>query len=71
MKRQTAIDYLLDQLPNKHALRYQLNQKGIIKKAKEMEQEQIMKTWYDCKYITIIDKTPMDAEEYYNETYGK
>ena len=41
MKLQTAVDYLLDQLPNKHELRYQLNQKGIIKKAKEMEQEQI------------------------------
>jgi hypothetical protein len=39
--QQTAVDYLLDQLPNKHELRYQLNQKGIIKKAKEMEQEQI------------------------------
>ena len=37
----------------------------------KLEKEQIMKTWYDCKYITIIDKIPMDAEEYYHETYNK
>jgi hypothetical protein len=37
--------------------------------AKEMEKGQILNAWYDCK-LSIVDKKPMDAEEYYNETYG-
>jgi hypothetical protein len=36
--------------------------------AKEMEKGQIMKTWYDCK-LSIIERNPTDAEQYYNETF--
>jgi hypothetical protein len=39
-----------------------------IEQAKAMEKEQIIKTWYDCK-MSIIDNNPIDAEEYYKETY--
>lgn len=36
--------------------------------AKEMEKYNILKTWYDCKWSIIIEK-PIDAEQYYKETY--
>jgi hypothetical protein len=68
MKPQTAVDYLLDQLPNKHELRYQLNQKGVIKKAKEMEQEQIIKAHINGQPLYSCQSEK--AEQYYNETYN-
>jgi len=40
----------------------------IYEQAKEMEKSQIMKTWYDCK-LSIIERNPTDAEQYYNETF--
>jgi hypothetical protein len=42
--------------------------KDKIKQAKQMEKGQIMKTWYDCK-LSIIERNPTDAEQYYNETF--
>jgi len=64
MAQQTAVEYLLSQLPNKYQQRYKLNEKGVIKKAKEMEKEQIIEAY--CKGDDNIG-----AEQYYNETYGK
>ena len=63
---QTAVDYLLSQLPNKHELRYQLNQKGIIKKAKEMEKEKTIKD-YNMGYNDAQCNHINDAENYANE----
>jgi hypothetical protein len=40
----------------------------MIDKAKEMEKEQIIQTWYDCK-MSVIEKNPTTAEQYYNETF--
>jgi hypothetical protein len=45
-----------------------LNCDEVIQQAKEMEKAQIMKTWYDCK-LSIIERNPTDAEQYYNETF--
>jgi hypothetical protein len=62
----TAVEWLIEHLnldetsPNYNEL--------IINKAKEMEKGQIMKTWYDCK-LSIIERNPTDAEQYYNETF--
>jgi hypothetical protein len=42
--------------------------KDLIPKAKAMEKEQIINTWYDCK-MSIIDRNPTTAEQYYKETY--
>ncbi|MFY8169566.1 MAG: hypothetical protein ACOVK2_00455 [Candidatus Fonsibacter sp.] len=39
-----------------------------VEQAKEMEKDQIVKTWYDCK-LSIIERNPTDAEQYYKETY--
>jgi hypothetical protein len=35
----------------------------------EMEKQQIINTWYDCK-LSIIEKNPTDAEQYYNEKFN-
>ena len=41
-----------------------------IEEAKQMEKDQIIKAWYDCK-LSIIGKNTKYAEEYYNEKYSK
>jgi hypothetical protein len=67
MKKQTAIDWLVEQVKSKD------NQKSfsilqwlkIIEKAKEMEKEQIMEAFLDG-----YKSHPYMTEKYYNETYG-
>jgi hypothetical protein len=72
MKKQTAVEWfeynLKDNL-GKIVIKqnWQLLE-DLIKQAKEMEKSQIMKTWYDCK-LSIIERNPTDAEQYYNETF--
>ena len=39
-------------------------------KAKQMEKEQIITTWYECK-LSIIDKKPTTADEYYFKKFNK
>jgi hypothetical protein len=65
--KQTAVEWLVEQFNttiNYTMEEYQLK----IEQAKEMEKGQIMKTWYDCK-LSIIEKNPTDAEQYYNQTF--
>jgi len=38
--------------------------------AKEIEKQQIIDTWYDCK-LSIKEKNTTDVEQYFNETYKK
>jgi hypothetical protein len=64
MKQISAVEWLVEQWP---ILESQLPS-WLIDKAKEMEKGQIMKTWYDCK-LSIIERNPTDAEQYYNETF--
>jgi hypothetical protein len=68
MAQQTAVDYLLSQLPNKHQMRYLLNQKGIIKKVKEMEKEQI-KNAYSTGYDDAQCNHINDVDNYINDLY--
>jgi hypothetical protein len=63
MKKETAIEWLIGELNGYD------EDCEIFRIAKAMEKEQIINTWYDCK-LSIVDKKPMDAEDYYNETYG-
>ena len=69
--KQTAVEYLVEQLPliQQEGLRF------IIEEAKEMEKEQIMEAW-DNGFANGFDlgkhddiPTPDDAQQYYNETY--
>jgi len=81
IKKQTAIDWLVDQIKSVE------NQKGlsaqdwleVIEKAKAMEKEQIINTWSEATApdheiglsdaFYIISQV-QKAEQYYNETYG-
>jgi len=65
MSKQTAVEWIVSKL----SITFQTMYSEEIEQAKAMEKEQIVNTWYDCK-LSIVDKKPMDAEEYYNETYG-
>jgi|688.fasta_scaffold11962_12 hypothetical protein len=70
--KQTAVEFFEDELKDKLGTivinkNWELLEQ-IIDQAKEMEKGQIMKTWYDCK-LSIIEKNPTDAEQYYNETF--
>jgi hypothetical protein len=79
MVQQTAVEWLVDQIKSDQ------NQKAlsasewmeVIKQAKQMEKEQIMKAYDDgvdyeiSIYSTMGVLTAMDSEEYYNETYSK
>ena len=67
MKKQTAVEWVLEQFNEIHTQR---KWKEIVEQAKEIEKQQIINTWYNCK-LSIIDKNPTDADQYYNETYKK
>jgi hypothetical protein len=76
MKKQTAIDWLVEQVKSKE------NQKSfsilqwlkIIEKAKEMEKEQIEDAWDKRCSHGVVSQTwhieRKNGEQYYNETYG-
>ena len=68
MKKQTAVEWLVNVVQSCIAPDY--IPKEIVEQAKEMEKQQIINTWYDCK-LSIIDKNPTDAEQYFNKTYKK
>jgi hypothetical protein len=71
MKKQTAIDWLVEQVKSKE------NQKSfsilqwlkIIEKAKEMEKEQIIDARQNGVDV-VFKGYSISNEEYYNETYG-
>jgi hypothetical protein len=62
--KQTAVEWLAEHLCNEMNFDYW----KAVEKAKEMEKEQIINTWYDCK-MSIIDRNPTTADQYYNKTY--
>ena len=72
MKKQTAIEWLEDKINDE--LEIYNNQwlliENFIEQAKIIEKQQIINTWYDCK-LSIIEKNPTDADQYFNETYKK
>lgn len=59
----TVVEWL-----EREMLKPNLSMKDILIQAKEMEKQQIINTWYDCK-MSIIEKNPTDAEQYYNEKF--
>jgi hypothetical protein len=62
MKKQTAVEWLIEQWDN-----WDLSIKELFEQAKEMEKEQIIMA-YKADLHPCSDE---DAEQYYNETYGK
>ena len=66
MQKQTAVDWLVEQLCIEHRV-------TLIEKAKQIERQQIidaLKIRMHCCGMND-DPTTQDAEQYYNETFGK
>lgn len=66
MAQQTAIDWLVEQV-NKDCHISAFIPPDLIKKAKEMEKEQLNKACYDGYY----EENLYDTRQYYDDTYGK
>lgn len=67
----TAIDWLIDEIILHQQKGLKLSKefdKLLISKAKEIERDQIIQTWYDCK-LSIINKDPKTADQYFNKKY--
>jgi len=75
--KQTAVDWLEDELAKK--LKYIIENKHYVlmeilfNHAKQIEKEQIKDAFVGCWKSNIPDgiECKLDAEKYYNETYGK
>jgi hypothetical protein len=67
LDKQTAVDFIFSQLPDE----YTTTRQGfeVYKQAKQMEKEQIKDAVQSCNFIG--GATDIEAEDYYNETYGK
>lgn len=79
-KKQTAVDWLLDQMFNKNKLKYERGIQWVmpelVEQAKQMFREQIEEAFLECncrmsgiEVGTINDVN--EAKEYYKEKYGK
>ena len=66
MKKQTAVEWLVEQLFKKSDIQYINGFDGLIEEALEMEKEQMIDA-YDKNKMGRINY----GEQYYNETYGK
>jgi hypothetical protein len=65
MTKQTAVEWLVEQICGDHTEQWQKE----IKQAKEMEKDQIIDA--ACEFMGItFDPNKGRAELYYNETYG-
>ena len=69
-KQQTAVDYIFSQLPAEYGTTRSAF--DVYQQAKEMEKEQIKIAYYNgtTDEIKTKDELLLEAEHYYNETYG-
>jgi hypothetical protein len=77
MSKQSAIEWLVEEI---HKNGEEIHRNGnwipthMIKKAKQMEKEQIEEAWdegQECEYQYHINAAPKyNSNTYYNETYG-
>lgn len=65
MKKQTAVEWLLEQLRNEEGIDFIPT--SFVNQAKEMEKKQIIDTYNKAAAFTLLQI----GEQYYNETYGK
>lgn len=76
--KQTAVDWLVDQIENFNCMKIGLIPSDIIEEAKEMEKEQIKQAYLESSRETCLsygEEPPHDdpkyAELYYKQTYGE
>jgi hypothetical protein len=65
----TAVEWLIDELRNKHGLSIDLYSE--FEQAKEMEKEQISKAYFEGWSCPHGEGLPETGEQYYNETFKK
>ena len=71
MKKQTALEWLVDQCNNWSGIcNGEFIDPEIVDKAKAMEKEQIEEAYSEGKFDQYY-YTTKEAEQYYNETYNK
>jgi hypothetical protein len=81
MSKQTAVEWLVNELNNRNwnIDFYKSDIKSLIEQAKAMEEEQMIKFAFDFYYkhskkmgvpFNLISENRINAEQYYNETYG-
>ena len=70
IKQQTPVEWLFGQIPS--ACKSSKGAFDALQQAKEMEKEQIKIAYYNgtTDEIKTKDELLLDAEHYYNETYG-
>jgi hypothetical protein len=74
MKKQTAVDFAVEQLEKLIPTGNQIIIGIIIQKAKEMEKEQMSETWVDSRTFDKGDNyfgKQKSFDEYYKENYEK
>ena len=73
MKKQTAVEWLFEQVANLDWRNLQGDKKlEIFNQAKAMEKMQMIEYSKNCiEYVLNIEITASSMEEHYNETYGK
>ena len=75
MAQQTALNWFLDQLPERIQIALINTSVDVVKQARDMEKEQIVDAHIEGQ--RVFDKHPHtqwtndQAEQYYNETYKK
>ena len=68
--KQTAVDWLVDQIENYNCMKLGLIPSDIIEKAKQIEKEQIKEAYKIIDLdIQHEDVGEINSEEYYKETY--
>jgi hypothetical protein len=70
MSKQTATDYLIQEIKNDALVQAKSTQEWneVFKKAKQIEREQITDAWNSCGESIMTEEFD-NAEQYYNETY--
>jgi hypothetical protein len=63
--KQTAVEWLIDQLVTENEVTLKGENYKLFEQAKQMEKEQINKAFYDGYYQEEL----YDARKYYNQTY--
>jgi hypothetical protein len=67
-KKQTAVEWLVQQIENKNGKEFTSYYLEFIEQAKAMEKQQIIEANEDCSTNELGEL--FTGEQYYNETYG-
>jgi hypothetical protein len=71
MKKQTAVEFLIEQLDNNLDINHSWRTRQYIEQAKEMEKQQIIDAHVAGHNAPSSTIKNWDAEQYYNETFKK